>query len=171
MLRVFFRIILTISSTSWMLVVYAIKTHYSFYGIPYYICSMLCIITIFVLSVIIIQLTKLMDKDEAKQCNGFLLADNEYIPVYLGYFFVALSVNDWSTMVFIYGMVSILMFMMNAYFNPVFLIFGYHYYHVSTAEGTHFLLISRLNGRNYKNLDLPSLRRINDTTYISHGEE
>lgn len=131
------------------------------------LCYLIMSVAVFV-AFVNLQLTKKLEKDELIKCSDFSQADNEYIPVYLGYFFVALSVNDLYTLAFVYLVIFTLIVMMNAYFNPVFILVGYHYYHVATAEGTQIFLICKDESRNPKDVTFCDLRRINNRTYISH---
>ena len=106
--------------------------------------------------------------DSLESCKEFSLADNEFLPTYLGYFFVSLSISDYITMIYLYLIVFVFTFLSQTqYFNPIFLLFGYHYYHVSTERGTKVFVIKRGKViRNKENLLLDNLKRINDTTYL-----
>lgn len=58
------------------------------------------------------------------------------------------------------------------YFNSVFLLFGYHFYHITTEQGTKgFLIAEGKVIRNVKDVGFTDLQRINDTTYISRKDE
>ena len=102
-----------------------------------------------------------------------MLADNEFIPTYLGYFFVALSVSDNITMLFLYGIVFTFTFLSQTqYFNPLYLLFGYHYYHVLTEQGTRVFVIVRGKViRNRVEMSFNKLKRVNDTTYLAIRED
>ena len=71
-------------------------------------------------------------------------------------------------MIFLYIIVFVFTFVSQTqYFNPIFLLFGYHYYHVLTPQGTKVFIIARgkvIRNKSYFAFD--NLRRINDTTYI-----
>ena len=111
--------------------------------------------------------------DSLTKCQESTLADNEFISIYLGYFFVALSVPDDVTMLFLYGIIFIFTFLSQTqYFNPLYLLFGYHYYHVLTAQGTRVFVIAR--GKVIRNplyMSFIRFKRVNDTTYLSIGED
>lgn len=168
MLNFLFRILLSFSATSWMLVVYIVQTHTSFLGLPEVVSAMACIAILVIIAVVALRLTNKLDKDSVIECRSFDLADNEYLPVYLGYFFVALSINDTYTLFFVYGIVFVFSFLLNAYFNPVFILFGYHYYQVTTSTNTQLFVICKLTERNPQRVKFNDLRRINNRTYISH---
>ena len=168
MLNFLFRIMLTFSATSWMLVVYLVKTHTAFLWFPAFVVALVCIVILVIIAVVALQLTKKLDNDSVVACNTFDLADNEYLPVYLGYFFVALSINDTYTLFFVYGIVFVFTFLLNAYFNPVFILLGYHYYQVTTSTNTQLFVICKSTERNPHRVTFNDLRRINNRTYISH---
>lgn len=169
--RLFFQTILSISSTIWIIVIYCVKTHYSFRGVDFWLTSILLIVLVFVISAIGCSATRILEKDNLTKCTKFSLADNDYLPVYLGYSFVALSIDDIFTLLIIFLLITVLIMRLDAYFNPAFLVLGYHYYQVITEEGTEVFIICKDKERNPKRVYFKELRRINNRTYISHGGE
>lgn len=94
-------------------------------------------------------------------------ANNTFLPSYLGYFFVGLSVPNLETFVFVFGILFVFTFVSQTlYFNPLFLLFGYHFYYVSTTGCTNIFIISKYNIKNIDNLSFPNLKRVTDFTYI-----
>ncbi len=170
-MKFLFKLLLTFSSTSWMLIVYKIKTATNIIGCTQILEDLACILLTFSFSIIALLFTKALAKDEINKCETFALADNEFLPVYLGYFFIALSINSLYTLCFIYAIVFVFTFLLNAYFNPAFIICGYHYYHVTTIDKSHLLVICKSLERNPQRVSLRELRRINNLTYISDEEE
>lgn len=170
MIRQILRVLMSFSSTSWMLVVYAIKTDLKLWGLGEVLSSIALIAATVAVSLAVLSITKLMDNDDVEKSREVSLADNEYLPVYLGYFFVSLSVDKNSTLIFVYVMILVLITMSDAYFNPAFLLCGYHYYRVTTISGTEFFLICKSSVRNAGEIKNTKLKRINDRTYIYHGE-
>lgn len=74
---------------------------------------------------------------EAEQAN------NAFLPSYLGYFFVALSINHFETLAFIFTILFLFTFYSQTlYFNPLFLLFGYHFYYLTTVNKTKVLMIT-----------------------------
>ena len=122
--------------------------------------------------VLSIILSKFLSVDSLENCQEISLSDGEFLPTYLGYFFVSLSISDKKTMIYVYMIVFVFTyFSQTQYFNPIFLIFGYHYYNVSTERGTKVFIIKRGKViRNKQEMKLNNLRRINDTTYIELEE-
>ena len=61
-------------------------------------------------------------------CKEFNLADGEFLPIYLGYFFVSVGVSEHFTMAVVYLIVFVFTFLSQTqYYNPIYLLFGYHY--------------------------------------------
>lgn len=173
MLNVMFRFILTANATSWMVVIYGIKEQWSLWVIPDWGTGLALLIIPIVLSLVSIALSGSFGRDGMRSCQESVLADHEFLPVYLGYFFVALSINNCMTLWFVYAIVFVFTFLTQTqYFNPIFLLFGYHFYHITTEQGTKAFLIAKGKViRNAKDAEFTDLRRINDTTYISRKDE
>ena len=120
--------------------------------------------------------TKFFSREKIKNIQSCALADNEFLPIYLGYFFVALGINSWRVLILVYCLIVIFTFVSNTqYFNPAYLILGYHTYHAETDLGTQLILL--IKGKVIRNKDeIKNMKfyRLNDTTYISRklkGEE
>ena len=108
-----------------------------------------------ILSWISVRISVYLGSDSLEGCQEFSLADNEFLPTYLGYFIV-----------FVFTFLS-----QTQYFNPIYLLFGYHYYHILTEQGTQVFVITKGSViRNKTNITFKNLKRINDTTYIQ-GEK
>lgn len=125
------------------------------------------------LSLLSLAVARRLGDDSLKKCQESTLADNEFIPTYLGYFFVSLSVSDDTTMLFLYSIVFIFTFLSQTqYFNPLYLLFRYHYYHVLTEQGTRVFVIVRGKViRNCEDMKFDKLKRVNDTTYLVIRED
>ena len=148
--------------------VYGLKSQWTYCAIPTWGIALLMLCLPVVLSAISVGLSSMFDQDSIDGCSEFSLADQEFLPVYLGYFFVSLSVSDDTTMMFLYTIVFVFTFISQTqYFNPIFLLFGYHYYHVLTLKGTRVFIISHGQViRSKEKIVFSNMRRINDTTYI-----
>lgn len=173
MLNAIFRFILTVNATSWMVVIYGIKEQWSLWVIPDWGTGLALLLIPIVLSLVSIALAGFFGHDGMRSCQECVLADHEFLPVYLGYFFVVLSINNCMTLCFVYAIVFVFTFLTQTqYFNPVFLLFRYHFYHVTTEQGTKAFLIAKGRViRNAKDVEFTDLQRINDTTYISRKDE
>jgi len=163
-----FRFLLTINATSWMLVIYAIKENWTLCNISARTFGMLLLLVPVLLSLISIWTACHLGSDSLSGCEEFTLADNEFLPVYLGYFFLSVGIEENTTMLFLYIIVFVFTFLSQTqYFNPIFLLFGYHYYHILTPHGTRVFVIAKGKVvRNQKDISFSNLKRINDTTYI-----
>lgn len=94
------------------------------------------------------------------------IAVDSFLPSYLGYFFVTLSIPNIEVfyilfvLIFLFGYKSRL-----TQFNPVLLILGYKYYYYKD-RGIKTLLISKKEYRNPKDVEITNLIRINNFTYL-----
>lgn len=167
-MNLLFKLLLTMNATSWMLIVYAVKEKITIFSIHPWIFHILLVILVLGLSWITLLLTRFFGEESIQSCEEFSLADNEFLPVYLGYFFVSLSIPNCYTMLVLYVIVFVFTFLSQTqYFNPAYLLFGYHYYHIVTQNGTSFFVIKYGKViRNKDHMQLEKLRRINDTTFI-----
>lgn len=164
-----YRFVLTINATSWMVVVYGISNQWTIMGWSCWVTGIFLLIIPIFLSLISLIVARGLGNDSLSGCRECSLADNEFIPTYLGYFFVSLSVGDNVTMVFIYAIVFVFTWLSQTqYFNPLYLLFGYHYYHILTEQGTNIFVIARGTViRSSRDVSFDSLKRVNDTTYLA----
>ena len=97
-------------------------------------------------------------------------ANNAYLPSYLGYFFVALSVPDVETLVFVFLILFVFTyFSQTIYFNPLFLLWKRHFYYVTTENNIKIFLITRKVLRKPSDVHFENLKRINNYTFIDNG--
>lgn len=95
------------------------------------------------------------------------LASHSFLPNYLGYFFVALSIQNKETLLFVYAVIWLFTHLSQALcFNPLFLLFGYQFYFVTAEDGTKIFLITKQHMKVYQDVVLRDLHRINDFTFI-----
>lgn len=175
MLNIIYRLILSLNSTSWMVVIYGTKNGWNFIMGSRVLTTivLLCIpVAVTALSLLLSRWFGLCN-DQIAECHSIRLADNEFLPIYLGYFFVALSVPNCYTLIVVYCLLLLFSFLSQTqYFNPIFLLFGFHYYHLDTSVGTQIFIISHGKViRSVEEVNNYTLRRINDTTFISVKEK
>ncbi|WP_180121701.1 hypothetical protein [Acinetobacter sp. YH12086] len=99
---------------------------------------------------------------------------NEYfLPIYLSYILVAISISTPKAFFIIFLMIAILLFFSKtAFFNPVLLILGYRFYHITNSKGLKTLLIIKYDIknkddlRNQDNTHSINVKKINEYTYI-----
>ena len=167
-----YKLLLTLNATSWMVIIYAIKEGWTVVGLPNWMFGMILLFVPVVLSWLSIEASRWLGAESSVgNCQDFVLADGTFLPIYLGYFFVSISVADDFTMLVLYILVFVFTFLSQTqYFNPIYLLFGYHYYHISTEYGTKIFVIKKGPViRNIKNLTFTNLHRLNDSTFIERG--
>lgn len=99
---------------------------------------------------------------------------NEYfLPIYLSYILVAISISTPKAFLIIFLMIATLLFFSKtAFFNPVLLLLGYRFYHITNNKGLKILLIIKYDIKNkddLKNQDKThsiNVKKINEYTYI-----
>ncbi|WP_226930667.1 hypothetical protein, partial [Halomonas sp. 3F2F] len=119
-----------------------------------------------------ILLSNKLGKDDFKagEVQSIEHANNSFLPSYLGYFFVALSIGNWETLGFVYSVLFIFTFLSQAlYFNPLFLLFGHEFYNIATKNGTAIFLISRHKYKRPDEVHISKAYRINNYTFIERG--
>ena len=53
-----------------------------------------------------------------------------------------------------------------SHFNPLFLVFGYHFYYLNTTNNVQLFVITRKELKDPKSIKIEQLRRINNFTFI-----
>lgn len=101
------------------------------------------------------------------------LANDNYMPTYLGYFFVALSLPK-DTHLFLIVYLIIFIFTIESqvlFYNPLFLIFGYNFYYIRDQKGMEVFVISKKKGiRDSKEVYFNKMKKINDFTFIDEDK-
>lgn len=170
-----FKLLLTFNATSTMIVVYFIKEKYHILcleKLPVWISFIIFLLIPILLTFISIWMRRWLSKDDIN-CELLSIeeANNSFLPSYLGYFFVALSVNTTQTMLFVYLIVFVFTFFSQTlYFNPLFLLFGYKFYYITTTNNVRLFIISKKQINSTRGTLFPKLRRINNTTFIDEEE-
>ncbi|QTH46845.1 hypothetical protein J4772_31725 [Cohnella sp. LGH] len=167
---------MTLNSLLFIVIVYLIKekiTIFKVHLIPTWTLHLIYVLIPIPLSLLILKTSKLLKKDSIE---GKILqieeANNAYLPSYLGYFFVALSVPDTYTFLFVFSILFIFVyFSQTHYFNPVFLLLKYHFYYVTTDDNCMNIIISKRTFEGENELEFMNLRRINYHTYIDEEVE
>lgn len=176
LLEFLFKVLLTFNSTSFILIIYLIKENCYIWGVedlPIWVSHIIFMVVPIVCTAFSIVLKRILSKDSIEcMIKDVKLANNEFLPSYLGYFFVGLSVPNVETMTFVYVILFIFTFVSQTlYFNPLFLCFGYHFYYITTMDNVTHFIISKKYIRASKNLKFSNLRRINYFSYIDAEEK
>ena len=179
MINLLYRLFLTLNSTFLLVVIYLIKSEITIeipvpwvHVSPFY--SYLGYISFpIILTIISILLIKYLDSDSIEISNGnspikFIeQANNQFLPSYLGYFFIALSIPNSGTLVLSYLIIFIFTFFSQAlYYNPIFLLFGFNFYHVTTVNEIKVFILTKQTLKDPKETEFKSLKRINNFTFI-----
>ena len=182
-LKWLFMLLVSISSTALMVAIYFIKSSYwllsvgedwsVFINILIYICSP------FVLSYFILFIFRhCFSVDSITNPVAEIKSiDNEYIPIYLGYIFVSVSIPnpsegmiDMITLIVVYVIINLVIISSSTVcFNPIFIIFGYTYYAVKTQGNVTVFVISKNKiGKNNSRVTFPRLRKITETVFMEY---
>ncbi|BDQ38765.1 hypothetical protein SYK_31250 [Pseudodesulfovibrio nedwellii] len=174
-----FRLLLTFNATSLLVIVFLVQNGFSLgyffakcpylVGLPNAVSYVGYLFVPVALTGLSVLLSAWLGKDsfDDGEIVSIEHANNSFLPSYLGYFFVALSVGNWETLVFVYSVLFVFTFLSQAlYFNPLFLLFGFSFYNITTKNEAVVFLISR---RSYKiplDVIIPKAHRINNYTFI-----
>jgi len=180
-----FRLLLTFNATSLLVIIFLVQKghtllyfftkcpylpyHPEFVDLPNYYSYALYLLVPIILTGISILLSSLLGKDSFQSGDIVSIehANNSFLPSYLGYFFVALSIANWETLWFVYGVLFMFTFRSQAlYFNPIFLLFGFDFYNITTKNGAVVFLISRHSYKTPVSITIPQVSRINNYTFI-----
>lgn len=102
-------------------------------------------------------------------------ANKEYLPVYLSYFFVSLSISGGSQEGLAYGVLSVFFFIIwmftslttTYYFNPLLMLLGYQFYNVTSHNGIELFVLSRkVIRKNDTDITFPRLKKMTETVYF-----
>lgn len=179
--RFVFRFYMAMAATSLLPAIYFIKVDIKFFEFE---CKALnvCINLIVMLSIPIIMsllslswMKKQSDDSIMSGVCEIVPVNQEYLPVYLGYIFVSLSLPvltcgkiDWQTLSVVYLLISIFVaFSKTLCFNPLFIVFGYGYYQVTTKNGVKVFVITKRNIRKGSDTAVfKQLHKVNELVFI-----
>lgn len=177
-----FRFLLTFNATSLLVIVFLIQKGYVF-GYFFPNCQLLVawpnaysyliyLLVPILLTWLSILLSSLLGKDSFGKgsITNIEHANNSFLPSYLAYFFVSLSIANWETLAYMYGILFVFTFVSQAlYFNPLFLLFGFEFYNITTKNGAAIFLISRQRYKTPADIEISTALRINNYTFIERG--
>ncbi len=182
MLNIAFRLLLAFNATSLLLIVFLVQQGHTlsyFFAnfallstLPNYFSYLVYAAIPLLLTGVSIILSSRLGKDSfiKGSIESIEHANNSFLPSYLGYFFVALSISGWEALWFVYFVLLAFTFLSQAlYFNPLFLVFGYEFYNIRTKNGAAIFLISRNKYKRPDEIDIAVAYRINNYTFIEKG--
>lgn len=126
-------------------------------------------LVIIVLSAISIFFIRFLSDDsiEENTLSNIEPANDAFLPSYLGYFFVALSVPDIQVFFVVFGIIAIFIFYSRiSYFNPIFFLFGFNFYYVTNINNVKVLLITKRQLKKTQDIEFTELKRITNYTFI-----
>lgn len=171
-IKFLYRCLLTLNATILLAFIYIVKCKVYIEKIGVYsIVIYLFIIMVFTFVCLLgIVIFPIFPCDSLENIQAISLANDTYMPSYLGYFFVALSIPDKEWLVF--GIVFAVIFVFtyfsqSLYFNPLFLLLGYNFYYVSSQNRARIFVISKKKDIcSAKEINFNLLSRINNFTFI-----
>lgn len=173
MINLLYRLFLAFNSTYLIVVVYLIKEHYYLGWLEGLNCIYVSWILFILLPIVLTALSFFVAKSlpidsiNKESVIEIELANNNFLPTYLGYFFVSLGVDDNPTLIVVFLMIYVFTFLSQTlYFNPIFLLFGYHFYFIKTSKNVKIFLITKKHLKNPGEVGFDRLRRINNYTFI-----
>ncbi|HFK5504968.1 hypothetical protein [Elizabethkingia anophelis] len=171
-MKYIYQLFLAFNSTWLIAVVFLVKDKYIFTFLEdysmYYSWGLFIMIPI-LLTVLSFLIARKLPKDNLQRDSvvEIELANNNFLPTYLGYFFVSLGVNDIPTLTAVFLIIYIFTYLSQTlYFNPIFLLFGYHFYFMKTSANIKIFLITKRQLKTPGNDSFNNLRRINNYTFI-----
>lgn len=178
-MNLLFRLLLTFNATSLLVVIFLAQNGYTLgrffpqYHVLVELPSLVSYAVYLSIPIVLTGCSILLSCSLGKDCfkSGHVVgiehANNIFLPSYLGYFFVALSIKNCEVLVFVYAVLFMFTLRSQAlYFNPLFLLFGFDFYNISTKNGAVVFLISRHSYKAPNDVDIPQARRINNYTFI-----
>jgi len=172
MMNFIYRLFLAFSATYLIVVVYLIKEKYIltiFEDYPVVLSHILFVVIPIALTYLSFFILPSLAKATIAKTSiiDIELANNTFLPTYLGYFFVSLGVTDIETLIFIFIIIYLFTYLSQTlYFNPLFLLFGFHFYFLTNTDQVKIFLITRKSIKKPQEFDFNNLRRINDFTFI-----
>ncbi|HBK69321.1 MAG TPA: hypothetical protein DDZ91_11820 [Firmicutes bacterium] len=174
-MHIFYRLLLTLNSTLLIGVIFLIKEQEQIGFLTNYhrwVSYILFILIPVFLTGISLLLSRFLSSDSIEgTIKDVAQGNNAFLPSYLGYFFVAISIPRYETLIFVFLILFVFTYLsQTSYFNPLFLLWGYQFYYLTTENNVKIFLISKKTIRRTKGLSFPNLKRINDFTYIDKGD-
>lgn len=178
--RYFLLFFYSLAATSLLPALYLVKSSYRVLSIsdfydPWINAAVYLLVPI-ILSLLSLWIMQHMAADSiSNPAKSISPVNNDYLPIYLGYIFVSLSMPnpehgsvDWTILIIVYILIcSFVTFSQSLCFNPMFIIFGYGYYSVKTENNVRVFVITRNNiGKSSMNVIFPNLAKITEIVYI-----
>lgn len=179
--RVVCHFIIALASTSLLPAIYFIKSEVKLFHTRCECINMVLDLAALLgvpiaLSVLSLMWMKAQSKDSINNdVSEITPVNHEYLPVYLGYIFVSLSMPNtqnggiqWMTLIVVYLLICLFVTCSKTLcFNPIFIVFGYGYYQVTTGNGVKVFVITKATIRKGGvKPTFPHLRKVNELVYV-----
>jgi hypothetical protein len=125
-----------------------------------------------VLSTIGFLILKKLPKEQVTRgaISSVEIANDTHIPVYLAYFFVALSIDSEVTFIFVFAIIfTFVNFSSLVRFDPLYSLVGFKLYGVMSSSNVKSYVISKKTLKIATDVEFKDLRRINDFTFLDLG--
>lgn len=170
-IKFIYKCLLTINATFLLIVVFYLDKYdnYNIFSqVPYYIQAIFLLGAPIITTWLTLYMSRFLPSDDLhNETKSIELVNNAYLPSYIGYFFVAVSVNNFKTLCVVYVVLVVFTLVSTThYFNPILLLFKYNFYNIITADNIKILIITRKTFRTDTGLNGCRLKRINDFTFI-----
>lgn len=168
------RLFLTFSAVSFFLIVYMVQSDIVFFsdilGEYLFLIYIGYVLIPVIFTGISLVLCSFLSTDKLSNVVEIETSNNDFLANYLAFFFVAISIDDITTFLVVFGLTIVFTFFSRvSYFNPIFLLFGYNFYYVKTSDGVKVMLISKVKLKDPSKFKAMNVKRINDYTYIEVG--
>lgn len=175
-MEILFKLLLTLNSLSLSLIVFLIKEEIVVKSLQPYLSEFTPLVSfvlyffiILICTFFILKLGNYLGLDSVDKGSISVVepANDSFLPSYLGYFFVALSVPTFEVFIFVFGIIFVFVYYSRiSYFNPILFIFGYNFYYIVHQNNIKVLLITKKQIKNPNILSFNNLRRINNYTFF-----
>lgn len=176
---------LALASTALLPTIYLIKIGVKVFDFPCKVLNMCLDLLLFLGIPVVMSLISLfwMKKQSDDSINNgaeeIASVNHEYLPVYLGYIFVSLSLPvtnsggaDWLSLIVVYSLICLFVtFSRTLCFNPLFIIFGYGYYQVTTQNRVKVFVITKRRIRKGDKPSFGNLHKVNELVFIDAENE
>lgn len=126
-------------------------------------------IILFIISWIILKIIKTTwNKSETLKTCSIKPAESSFLPTYIWLFVIALSLNNYSMIIYYSLLLFILRLILEkiSYFNVFYIFFGYRFYEVTDEYNISYVLITKRKDLKTNNMTFEKLIRLNNFTFL-----
>ncbi len=171
-MKIVYKLLLTGNSIMLFFLIYLIKEHMKTSSLRDILSVLVYVVIILLFTLLCLFFSRFLPSEIISGgIQDVELVDGTYLPSYLGYFFVALSIENISTVIIVGAIIAVFVYYSQTlYFNPLFLIFKYKFYYLTMDNGMKLFILTTRSIRNVDGLKFVELKRINDFTFIDRGK-